>query len=153
MYKENDIIKWASDRRIIQESNPIAQAEKNVEESIELLEAIQSGDAEEVRKEAGDVFVTLVLACALSGLSLSECVDAAYNKIKDRKGMMLQGKFTKESDMKQLHDAGFALFRDKFQKDCEDLEARDSAVSLLASFGLRAESKFYSDSKRWAVWV
>ena len=45
----------------------------------------------------GDVVVTLIMQCALQGFTLTECLEKAYNEIKDRKGYLNeQGIFIKE---------------------------------------------------------
>jgi len=45
----------------------------------------------------GDVYVTLVMLAGTSGLSIEECVEHAWNQIKDRKGYLRSdGIFVKE---------------------------------------------------------
>ena len=151
MHKQEEIVNWAMDRRIIQESNPVAQSTKTVEEANEMLEAIELGDIDHFKLEAGDVYVTLVLAAEMAGVSLKDCIDDAYNKIKDRKGMMLQGRFVKEFDIDQLYLMGFALHRDSMQMTCSSEEQRNGAVVLLETFGLASVVKFYSESMTWLV--
>ena len=153
MYKKKEIVDWATARRIIQESNPITQADKTVQEANELLEAMQSGDIEDIKKEAGDIYVTLILACELAGIYLDDCIDAAYDKIKNRKGMMIQGFFVKESDIDQLHKMGFNMMRDRMRMTCDTVEQKDGAISILAAFNLKPNSKFHSESKTWEVWA
>ena len=47
----------------------------------------------------GDVIVTLVILAEQQGLSLEECLQAAWDEIKDRKGKTVNGTFIKEEDL------------------------------------------------------
>ncbi len=121
---ELDVIRWAEARKIIPNSTPIAQVRKTLEEVGELLEAaaglrtisrilINDPDIEfissigfvqaELRAEfkdgVGDVLVTLINACALADVDLTECLAEAYDEIKDRKGTLLpSGIFQKDEN-------------------------------------------------------
>lgn len=46
----------------------------------------------------GDIYVTLVMQTGVWGLEMEECVEYAYNQIKDRKGKMVEGVFVKEEE-------------------------------------------------------
>lgn len=46
----------------------------------------------------GDIYVTLVMQAGVWGLEMEECVEYAYNQIKDRKGKMVEGVFVKEEE-------------------------------------------------------
>ena len=47
----------------------------------------------------GDTFVVLVQLCAIAGVTLEDCVEAAYEEIRDRKGHLNEdGVFVKESE-------------------------------------------------------
>jgi hypothetical protein len=43
--------------------------------------------------------VVLINIMTRNGLTMEECLSVAYNDIKDRKGMMVDGVFIKESDL------------------------------------------------------
>lgn len=90
------IEQWAEDRNLIKGSNPIAQADKTLEECFELLEAVAENDRDQVIDGIGDIVVTLVIQCKMQGLDFTECVESAYQEIKDRKGKLINGKFVKE---------------------------------------------------------
>lgn len=111
---ELDVIKWAEDRSIIPNSTPKAQAIKTLEEAGELLQAssklhilaytqykdtpIYNEIKEEYRDALGDVLVTMIIGAALADVDLVDCLNQAYNEIKDRKGYMdSNGIFVKES--------------------------------------------------------
>lgn len=87
---------WGRDRNIIQSCPPIKQAYKTLEECGELIEAIASGDFYDIADAIGDIQVTLILQCAMQGLDYNECLEKAYEVIKDRKGKLIGGKFVKE---------------------------------------------------------
>ena len=70
------------------------------EEVAELEEALfQDQTLVHIQMEAGDVLVTLINILYKKGLDLNYCLDAAYMKIKDRKGKMIDGCFVKEEDL------------------------------------------------------
>ncbi len=90
------IEKWAEDRNLISSSNPIAQAQKTEEECLELLEAVAENDRLATIDAIGDIVVTLVIQCRMQRVDFIECVESAYDVIKDRKGKLIDGKFVKE---------------------------------------------------------
>jgi hypothetical protein len=108
------VIEWANDRNIIQGSTAIKQLDKTSEEFNELQRAVAElivlkrlGMVDEdldfvmheVEDAFGDILVTLILASAIIGVDLEDCLVGAYNTIKDRKGKMINGKFVKEEDL------------------------------------------------------
>jgi NTP pyrophosphatase (non-canonical NTP hydrolase) len=91
------VIQWAEARRIIPNSTPMAQAIKTTEEVAELLKALSRGDMAEARDAYGDILVTLIIGAALADVDLVECLNDAYNVIKDRKGhLTADGIFVKD---------------------------------------------------------
>jgi len=112
-YLENEVIIWARNRGIPQNSNPVAQARKTLEEAGELVEAAAKLDAyrelsgeddvfrggitSDLRDAYGDVLVTLIVGAETAGIDLMECLEQALNEIKDRKGYLRSdGVFVKE---------------------------------------------------------
>jgi len=96
---EEKIVKWSSDRGIIQNGKASTQCLKLVSEVGELADHITKGL--DVKDDIGDCFVVLTNIARLSGTTLEECVNLAYEDIKDRKGFLnSQGNFIKESDPK-----------------------------------------------------
>jgi NTP pyrophosphatase (non-canonical NTP hydrolase) len=94
---EMDVIRWGEERKIVQHSNPRAQAIKTLEEVGELMQAITDNDREAMIDAYGDILVTLVMGCATADLDLVKCFAHAYEQIKDRKGYLSpEGIFVKE---------------------------------------------------------
>jgi len=89
---------WGYDRNIIQEAPTVKQAEKTLEECGELLVAVATNNKDEVIDAIGDIQVTMILQCAMQGISYVETLKSAYNVIKDRKGKLINGKFVKEAE-------------------------------------------------------
>ncbi len=93
----NKIITWGYNRKITINGQPMTQAIKTLEECHELLEAINKDDKKEIMDAIGDIVVTLVMQCELQDFNLEDCVEAAYNEIKDRRGTLNKvGDFIKE---------------------------------------------------------
>ena len=98
MHREQDIIGWSKDRGIIDNGTSMSQSIKTLEEVTELLSACVACNRDEIKDAIGDIYVTIVNVAALSGLSMTECVDSAWEEIKDRKGYLNEiGIFIKES--------------------------------------------------------
>lgn len=90
------IRQWASDRNLIEGATRQAQMLKLTEEVGELASAIARGNEPLVADSIGDAVVVLTILAAQSGLTIEDCVAAAYNEIKDRKGRMVDGVFVRE---------------------------------------------------------
>lgn len=86
---------WAVDRNITASGGATSytQASKLQEEVQEFIDA---NTEEEAKLEFGDMMVCLINIARLRGLDIGVCLEAAYQKIKDRKGRMVDGKFVKE---------------------------------------------------------
>lgn len=95
---ELKIIRWSEARKIIPNSTPLAQAFKAVEEINELVDALRDGSNIDAIDAVGDTVVCLINVCALLDVNLEDCLEAAYEQIKDRKGSMnAEGIFVKEA--------------------------------------------------------
>lgn len=93
---EIKIIQWANERGIFEHGTRAGQHTKTEEEILELREAIHAKDREAIKDAIGDSVVTLINQAHMNGFTLKECVEHAYNQIKDRKGTMIDGIFIKE---------------------------------------------------------
>jgi hypothetical protein len=94
---ENAVYAWGWARGIIQNGKPMGQAIKTLEETTELLDAINKGNLAETKDAIGDVLVTLIMVCGTLGIELTPCLELAYAEIKDRKGFLTaEGVFIKE---------------------------------------------------------
>lgn len=92
------IKQWVIDRNL-QTADPRVQMCKFLEEAGELAKAINKGNVEKQKDGIGDTLVTLVCVSMQLGLDFYECMEYAYNEIKDRKGKMINGVFVKEADL------------------------------------------------------
>ena len=89
---------WAWDRNLIDGSTPNAQMLKLMEEVGELAGGVCKDKADVIKDSIGDVFVVLTIIAAQMGWSIEECVQTAYEEIKDRKGKMVDGIFVKDEE-------------------------------------------------------
>ena len=90
----NKAIQWHHDRNLIAGSTDAAQHTKLVEEVKELETNILL--SQPVADDIGDILVVLINIATRNNLSLSQCLQVAYDDIKDRKGKMVDGVFVKE---------------------------------------------------------
>ena len=70
---------------------------KLIQEAGELSDNICKG--KDIRDDIGDMMVVLINIATRNKLSMEECLQVAYDDIKDRKGKMVDGVFIKESDL------------------------------------------------------
>ena len=91
------IKQWHHDRNLIEGSTDKDQYLKLIQEAGELSDSICKG--KDIRDYIGDMMVVLINIMARNDLSMQECLQVAYDDIKDRKGKMIDGVFVKESDL------------------------------------------------------
>ena len=96
------IEEWGIDRGLISVSsneNSKAQMLKLMEEVGETARALAYGDQEGLIDGIGDCVVVLTILAQQCDTSLAECIDAAWDEIKDRTGKLEDGLFKKHSDL------------------------------------------------------
>ena len=120
---EHNVIKWANKKHLIENGNSYAQYAKFLEEGTEILVAMnkfnellktaadldvtneEQLEAYRIKDKAihnelvdglGDTLVTLIILAAQYGLELEDCLEYAYNEIKDRTGKTVGGTFIKD---------------------------------------------------------
>ena len=87
---------WHHDRNLIEGSDDKTQVLKLLQELGELSDSICKG--KDIKDDIGDMLVVMINICMRNATSLNECLQYAYEDIKDRKGKMVDGVFVKESD-------------------------------------------------------
>ena len=92
-----NITQWHHDRNLIEGSTDKDQFCKLMQEAGELSDSICKG--KDVSDDIGDMIVVLINIAERNGLSISSCLNKAWDDIKDRKGQMVDGVFVKESDL------------------------------------------------------
>lgn len=98
----NKINHWA-DERNLKQADPKIQWMRVTEEVGEirdvLLKPTKFTEPQAALKDAiGDTLVTIIVAHQLD-LDVTECLDIAYEEIKNRNGKMINGTFVKEEDL------------------------------------------------------
>jgi len=94
---ELEVIRWAEARGIIRNSDSKTQLLKAVSEMGELADAVIKRDRDAIIDGIGDVLVCLIVAAAIEDVDVKQCLSAAYNEIKDRKGYLnKEGVFIKD---------------------------------------------------------
>ena len=88
---------WAGERGLYTNGDTKTQFCKLMEEGGELGRAILKNDQEEFIDAIGDMVVVLTNLAHLGGTTIEECIDAAYNEIKTRTGVMSNGTFVKDA--------------------------------------------------------
>lgn len=91
------IAQWHRDRNLIDGSTDKDQYMKLIQEAGELSDNICKG--RDISDDIGDMMVVLINIATRNNLTITQCLEAAYNDIKDRRGRMIDGVFVKESDL------------------------------------------------------
>jgi len=92
-----NVIQWADDKNILKIENAPKQIMKVIEELGETCEAInKQKESDEIMDGLGDTFVTLIILSKQLGYEPVECLERAWNEIKDRKGKTEGGVFIRE---------------------------------------------------------
>lgn len=86
---------WVRDRHL-HTSQPSTQYVKFQEEAGELAADLCRN--RDPRDSIGDIGVTLISLAMSLGVDFRECLELAYDVIKDRKGKLVNGVFVKEGD-------------------------------------------------------
>ena len=88
------IKQWHYDRNLIDGATDKDQYLKLIQEAGELSDNICKG--RDISDDIGDMIVVLINIAERNNLSITECLEKAYDDIKDRKGKMIDGVFIKE---------------------------------------------------------
>jgi NTP pyrophosphatase (non-canonical NTP hydrolase) len=95
MKNKQEVLDWAKNKNLLKKENSLAQFTKVVEEVGEVGRALLKQDKEELIDGLGDVLVTIIILAAQNDLDIEECLDSAYNVIKNRTGKTVNGVFIK----------------------------------------------------------
>jgi|TARA_R110000868_G_scaffold297520_2_gene557880 NTP pyrophosphatase (non-canonical NTP hydrolase) len=87
---------WHVDRNLIDGATDKDQVLKLLQEMGELSDNVCKG--KDIRDDLGDMLVVMINIMKRNDISMEECLQVAYDDIKDRKGKMIDGIFVKEDD-------------------------------------------------------
>ncbi len=87
---------WANERGLYSGGDTKTQTLKLMEEAGEICRAVLKVDKQATMDGIGDCVVVLTNLAELAGTSIEECIDLAYNEIKNRTGKMSNGTFKKD---------------------------------------------------------
>lgn len=93
----NLVEQWAVDKGIAQPENATKQMLKVMEEVGETAGALAKNRTEDIKDGIGDSLVTLIILAKQCGFSAEECLQAAYDVIKNRTGKTVNGVFIKDA--------------------------------------------------------
>ena len=92
-----DLIReWANERGLYSGGDTKTQTLKLMEEAGEICRAVLKVDKQATMDGIGDCVVVLTNLAELAGTSIEDCIDLAYDEIKNRTGKMSNGTFKKD---------------------------------------------------------
>jgi NTP pyrophosphatase (non-canonical NTP hydrolase) len=96
------IREWATDRGLYEKGNVKTQFLKLNEEIGELSRSILKDNYNEYKDAIGDIVIVLTNMAYMTETSIEECINGAYQEIKNRKGLMINGTFVKQETENQV---------------------------------------------------
>jgi len=93
---QENVINWAKERNLIKLGNAPKQLIKLSEEVGELGSAFLKNDFNEIKDAIGDIQIVLMILSEQLGIDYNQCLNDAYNVIKNRKGKTINGTFVKD---------------------------------------------------------
>lgn len=90
-----NVNQWFVDRNL-ENGDGLGQLQKLHEEVYELAEARIVNDFSAEVDAIGDITVVVIGYCLQRGLDFEQCLEAAYNEIKDRTGKVVNGVYVKD---------------------------------------------------------
>ncbi|MDH3381381.1 MAG: MazG-like family protein [Flavobacteriaceae bacterium] len=94
---EKKVISWANDRKLINKDFEMQQTVKIAEELGELARSIIKNDLNAKIDAIGDLIITIITLSAQNNLSIIDCLNSAYEEIKNRTGNTINGSFIKDN--------------------------------------------------------
>ena len=97
--KENTqekVIEWAKERQLVKLGNAPKQLIKLSEEVGELGSAFLKNDFNEIKDAIGDIQIVLMILSEQLSIDYNQCLEDAYNVIKNRKGRTENGTFIRD---------------------------------------------------------
>jgi len=132
MENKFDLIReWAEVRGLYEKGNPATQFVKLQEETGELAKAILKADKPEQVDAIGDIVVVLTNLSHMLGYKIEDCIDSAYDVIKNRKGKMQNGTFVKQERIvvpAEKHKNGYYNLPCKFKNINSYLDTKSIKV-------------------------
>lgn len=95
---QESVINWAKERNLIKLGNAPKQLIKLSEEVGELGSAFLKNEYTEIKDAIGDIQIVLMILSEQLGIDYNQCLNDAYNVIKDRKGKTINGTFVKDEN-------------------------------------------------------
>lgn len=96
------IREWAKERGLYEKGNVKTQFLKLNEEIGELSRSILKDNYDEYKDAIGDIVIVLTNMAYMTETSIEECINGAYEEIKNRQGSMINGTFVKQETEKQI---------------------------------------------------
>lgn len=114
---QEKVLEWANSHDLLHEENAGKQFMKFIEEVFEFKTEFDYNGNEfivclidkkmkftpdtfyNMKLEMGDIIVTLIILCEQLDIEPMECLELAYEKIKNRHGKTIDGTFVKEEDL------------------------------------------------------
>ncbi len=91
------VTQWHYDRNLIAGSDDKSQFAKLIQECGELSDNICK--SRDISDDIGDIMVVLINIAERNSISIQDCLETAWEDIKERKGQMRDGVFIKQADL------------------------------------------------------
>ena len=96
-------------------------------------------------------YLCLADLARLSGWTVEDCIEIAWQDIKDRRGMMLHGTFVKQATLDRLAAYGVYPAHGRLESVVSSPEQRSQIAGVITGAEFSADSKFDKQSGTWLV--
>lgn len=103
------VVEWAKEKGILEHSYPYKQLLKTGEEILELLNALEDNNEEEIKDALGDILVTLIIYAEMKGFELGISED--LTELNQRDPYILLTLYSADLMMEKLNGNGTAEIR------------------------------------------
>ncbi len=93
---QESVINWAKERNLIKLGNAPKQLIKLSEEVGELGSAYLKNEFDEIKDAIGDIQIVLMILSEQLAIDYNQCLEDAYNVIKNRTGQTINGTFVRD---------------------------------------------------------
>ena len=92
-----EVNNWVESKNLENESTPLDQMWKMVEEAQELEAAIMNNSIDDIEDELGDVMFCCIVQAKMQGLDPQRVLERVVAKVTRRTGKMVNGMFVKDA--------------------------------------------------------
>ena len=129
----------------------IERAEKIFQKSLSEIEIDIEWEDYGTESYHAYAYLCLTELARLSGWTVKDCIEIAWQDIKDRRGIMIHGTFVKQATLDHLAVYGIYPAKGRLESVVSSAEQRSQIAGVITSAEFSADAKFDKQSGTWLV--